>query len=49
MSDTALRLAEQALAAHRRRLITATNKDEVRRAIKATQGRIKELKSQHHD
>jgi hypothetical protein len=42
--DTArLKLARQALAAHKAQLATAANKDQVRRAIKAAEGRIKEL------
>jgi hypothetical protein len=42
---TKIRLAEQALAAHRARLATAADKDSVRRSIKAMQARLAELRA----
>lgn len=42
--DTKIRLAEQALASHKRRLATAADKDTVRRQIKAAQARLDDLR-----
>ena len=44
MTDTKIRLAEQALAAHRARLATAADKDSVRRSIRAAEARLAELR-----
>ena len=44
MSATQIRLAEQAIAAHKARLVTAADKDTVRRQIRAAQDRLAELK-----
>ena len=40
MSATRIRLAEQALAAHKAKLATAADKDSVRRSIRAAQARL---------
>jgi hypothetical protein len=42
--DNKLKLAEQALAAHRAKLATATNRDQVRRQIAAAQRKIDDLR-----
>jgi hypothetical protein len=44
MNTNKIKLAEQALAAHKRKLATTTNRDQVKRAIVATQRMITELR-----
>lgn len=46
MNHNKVRLAEQALAAHKAKLSTTTNKDQVRRQIKAMEQRLRKLKAE---
>lgn len=45
INESKIKLAEQVLARHRAQLATAADKDQVRRAIKATQERLRALRS----
>lgn len=49
MQNAKIKLAEQALAAHKRLLATSANKDQVRRSIAAAQARLDELKAEDTD
>lgn len=46
MNSSKIRLAEQVLAAHRAKLASTANRDEVRRQIAATKRRIAQLKAE---
>lgn len=46
MNTTAIKLAEQALAAHKAKLRTATDKDQIRRSIKASEQRLARLRKE---
>lgn len=41
-----IKLAEQALASHKRKLATTANKDQVKRQIKAMEERLRALKEE---
>lgn len=43
--DTRLKLLKQNLAAFKARLATAADKDQIRRAIKATEDKIREIEN----
>lgn len=46
MNANKIRLAEQALAAHKAKLATTANKDQIRRAIAATEERLRKLRGE---